>query len=65
LVIMLLSDGVSNGFTVSEESVGGGLIAPALPGLTWLVSRVTACSDRLRQLAEGTPVVVGYNGKNS
>jgi uncharacterized membrane protein YcaP (DUF421 family) len=64
LVVMLLSEVVSNGLTGSEESVAGGLIAAAtLVGLNGLNSRATARSERLRRLAEGTPVVVGYQGK--
>jgi uncharacterized membrane protein YcaP (DUF421 family) len=64
LVVMLLSEAVSNGLTGSEDSVTGALIAAAtLLGLNGLVSRATARSEGLRRLAEGTPVVVGYEGR--
>lgn len=64
LVVMLLSEGVSNALTGGEESVLGGLIvACTLLGLNALVSRLSARSDRIRKLAEGEAVVVGYDGR--
>ncbi|KQP02131.1 DUF421 domain-containing protein [Pseudorhodoferax sp. Leaf265] len=64
LVVMLLSEGVSNALLGGEESLAGGLIvACTLLGLNVLVSRASARSDRIRKLAEGEPVVVGCNGR--
>lgn len=64
LVVMLLSEGVSNALLGGEESLAGGLIvACTLLGLNALVSRLSARSDRIRKLAEGEAVVVGYDGR--
>lgn len=64
LVVMLLSEGVSNALTGGEESLLGGLIAACtLLGLNALVSRLSARSDRVRKLTEGEAVVVGYEGR--
>nr|WP_145548347.1 YetF domain-containing protein [Variovorax boronicumulans] len=64
LVVMLLSEGVSNALTGGEQSLVGGLIAACtLLGLNALVSRLSARSDRIRKLTEGEPVVVGYGGR--
>lgn len=64
LVVVLLSEGVSNALLGGEESLVGGLIVAAtLLGLNAIVSRLTARSDRMRRLAEGEAVVVGRDGK--
>lgn len=64
LVVMLLSEGVSNALTGGEESLLGGLIAACtLLGLNALVSRLSARSERVRKLTEGEAVVVGYDGR--
>jgi uncharacterized membrane protein YcaP (DUF421 family) len=64
LVVMLLSEGVSNGLLGGEESLLGALIAACtLVGLNNLVSRISARSPKLRVLVEGEPVLVGRDGK--
>lgn len=64
LVVMLLSEAVSNGLSGGEESVTGGLIsAVTLVALNLLVGLVTARSQRVKTLVEGRPVLVGRDGK--
>lgn len=64
LVVVLLSEGVSNAMLGGEESLAGGfIVACTLLGLHAVVSRLTARSDRIRRLAEGDAVVVGYDGR--
>lgn len=53
LVVVLLSEGVSNAMLGGEESLLGGLIiACTLLGLNGIVSRLTARSDRIRKVAQ-------------
>lgn len=64
LVVVLLSEGVSNALLGGDQSLLGGLIvAGTLLGLNAIVSRLTARSDRIRRLAEGEAVVVGRDGE--
>ena len=64
LVVVLLSEGVSNAIQGGEESLVGGLISAAtLMGLNTVVSRLVARSDRVRRLTEGEAVVVGRDGE--
>jgi uncharacterized membrane protein YcaP (DUF421 family) len=64
LVVMLLSESVSNALSAGDDSLAAGLIlAATLMGLNAVISRVTARSARMRVLAEGEAVVVGRNGK--
>lgn len=64
LVVVLLSEGVSNAMLGGEESLLGGLlIAGTLLGLNAIVSRMSARSDRFRKLAEGEAVVLGHDGR--
>jgi uncharacterized membrane protein YcaP (DUF421 family) len=63
LVVMLLSEAVSNGLTGQEKSVTGGLLAAAtLIVLNLLVAYVTARSQRAQSMVEGRPVLIGRNG---
>jgi uncharacterized membrane protein YcaP (DUF421 family) len=64
LVVVLLSEGVSNALLGGDESLLGGLIVAAtLLGLNAIVSRLTARSDKIRRIAEGDAVVVGRDGE--
>jgi uncharacterized membrane protein YcaP (DUF421 family) len=64
LVVVLLSEGVSNALLGGEESLVGGLIVAAtLLGLNAIVSRLSARSNRFRRMAEGDAVVVGRDGE--
>lgn len=64
LVVMLLSEAVSNGLNGSEESITGSLLAACtLIGLNVLVAMVTARDTRLQTLAEGEAVLVGRDGR--
>jgi uncharacterized membrane protein YcaP (DUF421 family) len=64
LVVMLLSESVSSGLSGGEESVTGGLLAAAtLIVLNLGVAVVTARSGPLQNLAEGTPVLIGREGR--
>lgn len=64
IVVVLLSESVSNALVGEEESLLGGLIvASVLIGLNWLVGFATARSQRLDRLIEGTPVLVARDGQ--
>jgi uncharacterized membrane protein YcaP (DUF421 family) len=64
LVMVLLSEGVSNAMLAGDESLlGGFIIASTLLGLNAIFSRVAARSKRARWLTEGDPVVVGRDGQ--
>ena len=64
LVVMLLSESVSSGLNGGEESVTGGLLAAAtLVALNVAVAFATSRSQRLQNLMEGRPVLVGRDGK--
>lgn len=64
LVIMLLSESVSNSLTAGDESLLAGLISAAtLMGWNSLVAVATARNAALRQLLEGKPVLVAKDGR--
>ncbi|MDQ9169691.1 DUF421 domain-containing protein [Oxalobacteraceae bacterium R-40] len=64
LVVMLLSEGVSNSLSGSDESVSGGLIiAATLITLNMLIATLTARSRKAADLIDGTPVLLGRDGK--
>jgi uncharacterized membrane protein YcaP (DUF421 family) len=64
LVVMLLSESVSNALNGEDGSVLGGLIlATTLVVLNVLFSLASARSTRVEQVTEGTPVLVGRDGK--
>ncbi len=64
LVMLLLSEAVSNSLTGGEQSVTGGiLVAATLVVLNAVVSVATAVSPRVEKLTEGTPVLVGRDGQ--
>jgi len=63
LVVMLLSEAVSNSMTGGDESLFGGLIiAATLVALTVLFAFVTSRSRKLEELIEGSPVLIGRDG---
>ena len=64
LVVMLLSESVSNALSGGDESALGGLIlAGTLMLLNIGVAMASACSTRIERLTEGTPVLVGRDGE--
>lgn len=64
LVVMLLSESVSNSLSGGDDSVGGGLIVAAtLVGLNMLTSYLSSRNRKLSDLLDGTPVLLGRNGK--
>jgi len=63
LVVMLLSESVSNSMTGGDETLFGGLIiAATLVLLTVLFAFITSRSRKLEELIEGSPVLVGRDG---
>jgi uncharacterized membrane protein YcaP (DUF421 family) len=63
LVVMLLSEAVSNSMTGGDESLAGGLIiAGTLVALTVLVAFLTSRSRKFESLVEGSPVLIGRDG---
>lgn len=64
LVVMLLSEAVSNSLAGGDDSVAGGLIiAATLVALNVLVSFLSAHSKKMSDMLDGTPVLLGRNGK--
>ena len=63
LVVMLLSESVSNSLSGSDESISGGLIVAAtLISLNMLIATITARSRKIADLIDGTPVLLGRDG---
>lgn len=63
LVVMLLSEAVSQGLTGDERSVTGSLLAGVtLVGLNVLVAFTTSRSKRAQKVVEGDAVLVGKDG---
>jgi uncharacterized membrane protein YcaP (DUF421 family) len=63
LVVMLLSESVSNALNGDEKSVTGGLLAAAtLVALNIGIAFLTSRSARARDMVEGNPVLIGRNG---
>ena len=63
LVVMLLSEAVSNSMTGGDQSLFGGLIiAATLVALTVLFAFLTSRSRKLEELIEGSPVLIGRDG---
>ncbi|MFX1678601.1 DUF421 domain-containing protein [Mitsuaria sp. CC2] len=64
LVVMLLSEAVSNGLSGGEESVTGAwILAAALILMNGLLGFLSSRSKRLERLLEGSPVLIGRDGK--
>jgi uncharacterized membrane protein YcaP (DUF421 family) len=63
LVVMLLSEAVSNSMTGGDESLFGGLvIAATLLSLTVFFAYITSRSKKLEAIIEGSPVLIGRDG---
>ena len=63
IVVMLLSEAVSNALNGGDESVGGGLlVAATLVLLDVAFAIATARSRKLDAAVQGTPVLVGRDG---
>lgn len=64
LVMLLLSESVSNALTGGDESLPGGLLsAGTLILLNGLVALATTRSRRVERLVEGEPVLIGRDGQ--
>jgi uncharacterized membrane protein YcaP (DUF421 family) len=63
LVVMLMSESVSNSLSGSDKSISGGLIiATTLIALNILLATVTARNRKIADLIDGTPVLLGRDG---
>lgn len=63
LVVMLLSESVSNALTGGDDSLPGGLVSAAtLIVLNGVVGLATARSRRVERLVDGEPVLIGRDG---
>jgi uncharacterized membrane protein YcaP (DUF421 family) len=64
LVVMLLSEAVSNSLSGGDHSLVGGLvIAATLIGLNMFISLLSARSRTLSKMVDGTAVLLGRDGK--
>lgn len=64
LVVMLLSEAVSNSLSGGDDSVGAGLIlAATLVALNVGASYLTSHSKKMSDLLDGTAVLLGRDGK--
>ena len=64
LVVMLLSEAVSNSLSGGDDSIPGGLLlALTLLGMNMLIALVTSRSRKIAELIDGTPVLLGRDGK--
>jgi uncharacterized membrane protein YcaP (DUF421 family) len=64
LVVMLLSEGVSNSLSGGDMSLLGGLlVAATLIAINLMVAFATARSQKVQELVEGRPVLIGRDGE--
>ena len=64
LVVMLLSEAVSNSLSGGDDSVLGGLIiAATLVALNMFASYLSSHSKKMSDLLDGSPVLLGRDGK--
>jgi len=64
LVVMLLSEAVSNSLSASDDSLIGGLIVAAtLITANLLIALVTARSDKATKLVDGSAVLLARDGQ--
>ena len=64
LVVMLLSESVSNALTGGDESIAAGLIsATTLIGLNLLVAATSARVVAIQTALQGEPVLIGKDGR--
>ncbi|WEF30998.1 DUF421 domain-containing protein [Pseudoduganella chitinolytica] len=63
LVVMLLSEAVSNSLNGGEESLQGGMISAAtLIALNVIIAIATSRSRKVAEMIDGTPVLLGRDG---
>lgn len=63
LVVMLLSEAVSNSLSGGDESLVGGLIAAAtLVAINSFVALLSSRSQRIEKLVDGSAVLIGRDG---
>ncbi|WP_431049285.1 DUF421 domain-containing protein [Roseateles sp. L2-2] len=63
LVVMLLSEAVSNGLSGGDDSVTGAwILAATLIAMNGLVGFISSRSKRLERLLEGSPMLIGRDG---
>lgn len=64
LVVMLLSEGVSNSLAGEDNSLLGGLIiAATLIALNLAMGLISSRSRKMERVLEGSPVLLGLDGK--
>lgn len=64
LIVMLLSEAVSNSLHGGDEGITGGLIVAAtLVSLNLIISTISSRSRKAADFIEGTPVLLGRDGK--
>lgn len=64
LVVMLLSESVSNGLAGEEQSITGGLVsAVTLIAMNIAVAFLTARSTKVQSIVEGNAVLIGKDGQ--
>lgn len=64
LVVMLLSESVSNSLSGPDDSISGGLIVAAtLIALNIIFATVTARNRKIADLIDGKPVLLGRDGE--
>src|SRR5690606_31362247 len=64
LMVVLVSEGVSNALSGGEESLFGGvIIVSTLFAVNSLTNRLSLRNARFRRLVEGEPVIVGRDGQ--
>ncbi|QNA89829.1 DUF421 domain-containing protein [Massilia sp. Dwa41.01b] len=64
LVMLLLSEAVSNSLSGGDDSLGGGLIlAATLIGLNTVVALISAHSRSMATVLDGTAILIGRDGQ--
>lgn len=64
LIVMLLSEAVSNSLNGGDNSVQGGLIlASTLIALNVIIAIATSRSRKIAELVDGAPVLLGRDGR--
>jgi uncharacterized membrane protein YcaP (DUF421 family) len=64
LIVMLLSEAVSNSLNGGDDGITGGLIVAAtLVTLNMLLSTLSSRSRKMSELIEGRPVLLGRDGE--
>ena len=63
LVVMLLSESVSNALNGGDQSIGGGLIVAAvLVALNMLMAFLSSHNKKMAEVLDGSAVLLGRNG---